>query len=204
MPSQLSFLIAEDDVLVGRVLCRTLKRHGHVELVTTIDDARKVLAKESFVAIIADVGLPDGSGLDLIAEARLQHPALTALIVSGAVDERRLAQAHRLDASYLLKPIDTRELVLFAVRMGARRDERHEKIARVVARWTVEYGLTPAEASALQLAAHGVRRAQIAEQRGTLPVTLKKQIQHLIDKTGDRSLESGVSRLLRSVIDDGA
>ena len=74
--------------------------------------------------MVVDVGLPDGSGLDHISDARQKDPAVSALVVSGRVDARRLAAAHRLDASYLLKPVDTRQIDLFAVRMRSKTRER--------------------------------------------------------------------------------
>ncbi len=102
-----SFLICEDDELVGKVFLRALAKHGHTELVTTIESARNALEAHPFTAVVVDVNLPDGSGLDLITVARERDPDIAALIVSGRVDEHKLAEAHHLGASYLLKPIDT-------------------------------------------------------------------------------------------------
>jgi DNA-binding NarL/FixJ family response regulator len=198
-----SFLIAEDDEAVGRILVRALSEHGRTELVTTVDAARTALKTSSFTAVVVDVGLPDGSGLDLINDAREHDPAMSALIVSGGVDERRLAEAHHLGASYLLKPVDTRQLGLFAVRMRSKLRAREEKITALVQRWTVEYDLTPSEAAVLELAAQGAPRARLAELRGVAASTVKKQVQVVLTKTGDTSLEGAVSRLLRAIVDEG-
>jgi DNA-binding NarL/FixJ family response regulator len=202
MEGTVSFLIAEDDELVGRVLVRALAEHGRTELVTTIEDARTALKAQQFTAVVVDVGLPDGSGLDLITDARSQDPGMSALVVSGRVDERRLAEAHHLGVSFLLKPVDTRQLGLFAVRTRSKMRARHEKIAALVERWSVEYDLTPAEAAVLELAAHGAQRSRLAELRGVAPSTVKKQVQVILTKTGDSSLEGGVSRLLRAIVDE--
>jgi DNA-binding NarL/FixJ family response regulator len=198
--SEVSFLVAEDDVLLGRVLVRVLSEHGKTELVTTAKEARSKLATRSFTAVVVDIGLPDGSGLDLINDARELDPSVSALVVSGRVDERRLAAAHHLGASYLLKPVDMRELALFAVRMRARKRKRHEKIAEVVKRWANEYELTGAEAAMLELSALGSPRARLSEQRGVSAGTVKKQVHILLTKTGDTSLEGAVSRLLRAIV----
>jgi DNA-binding NarL/FixJ family response regulator len=202
MESAVSFLIAEDDELVGRVLVRTLSEHGRTELVTTIEEARSLLKRQSFSAVVVDVGLPDGSGLDLITDARSRDPAMSALVVSGRVDERRLAEAHHLGVSFLLKPVDPRELGIFAVRTRSKMRARHEKIAGLVERWTAEYDLTPAEAAVLELAAHGAQRSRLAELRGVAPSTVKKQVRIILTKTGDTSLDGGVSRLLRAIVDE--
>lgn len=198
-----SFLIAEDDELVGRILVRALEEHGRTQLVTTAAQARHALAANSYTAVVVDVGLPDGSGLDLISDARSHDPAVSALVVSGGVDERRLAEAHHLGASYLLKPIDTQQLGLFAIRMRSKARRRQEKIAALVERWAVEYDLTPAEGAILDLAAHGTARSRLAELRNVAPSTVKKQVQVILTKTGDPSLEAAVSRLLRAIVDEG-
>jgi DNA-binding NarL/FixJ family response regulator len=199
----LCFLIAEDDELVGRILVRTLSEHGQTELVTSVKDAKAALLTKSYTAVVVDVGLPDGSGLDLINDARELDPEVSALIVSGGVDERRLAEAHDLGASYLLKPVDTRQLGLFAARMRSKTQRRTAKILAVVERWTVQYELTPAEAAILELAAHGAARGRLAELRGVASSTVKKQVQVVLTKTGDASLDAAVSRLLRAIVDEG-
>ncbi|MBS2016194.1 MAG: response regulator transcription factor [Deltaproteobacteria bacterium] len=202
MSAAVSFLIAEDDDLVGRSLQRALGQHGRTSLVTTIDDARTALAAETFSAVVVDVGLPDGSGLDLIPHARCQDPTLPALVLSGQVDASRLAEAHLLGAHYLLKPVDTTQLGLFALRTRARVRERQTRIENVVQRWSYEYQLTAAEAAVLSLAAHGAPRGMLAALRDVAPSTVKKQVHIILDKTGDASLDAAVSRLLRGVLDD--
>lgn len=201
MENGVSFLIAEDDELVGRILVRALAEHGRTELVTTVGEARTALDTSSYTAVVVDVGLPDGSGLELISTARGHDPGVSALIVSGGVDERRLAEAHHLNASYLLKPVDTRQLELFGVRMRVKHRHRREKIAMVIERWAIEFELTEAEAAVLELAAHGAPRARLAELRGVAASTVKKQVQVVLTKTGDSSLEGAVNRLLRMIVD---
>ncbi len=203
MDTGASFLIAEDDRLVGNVLVRTLSGHGRTELVTTVEDATNALRARSYSAVVVDVGLPDGCGLDLIALARSHDPSVYALIVSGCVDERRLAEAHHLGASYLLKPVDTKQLDVFATRMRSRQRQRHAKISALLERWTLEYAFTAAERAIVELAAHGAPRSSLPELRGVASSTVKKQVQIVLTKTGDISLDAAVARLLRLVVDEG-
>ena len=95
----LKFLVAEDEPGVARTIRRALMPHGFVEVVETAADARERLAERSYDALVADVGLPDGSGLDLVAEATAEDDGLLALIVSGRVDPDRLAEAYQLGVS---------------------------------------------------------------------------------------------------------
>jgi two-component system response regulator QseB len=197
-----SFLIAEDDALVGRTLRRELGEHGRAVVVGSLEAARDAMASQSFSAVVVDVGLPDGCGLDIIVEARERDPDVAALVVSGGVDERRLATAHRLGAPYLLKPIDAEELRLFAVRARSRMHARTGRVDAVVDRWALRYDLTDAEEVVLRFAAHGAPRSSLAALRGVAPSTVKKQVQVILHKSGDTSIESAVSRLLRDALDD--
>lgn len=200
----MKFLVAEDEPHVARTLRKALTPHGFVEVVETAQEARDRLVSQSFDALVADVGLPDGSGLDLVAEAMAmkETEGLQALVVSGAVDADRLAEAHALGVYYLLKPIDTNQLTLFAarVRQARRPDSRRGRIDRVVDEWTARYTLSDAQETVLRLAAHGAAREEIASERDVLPGTIKKQVHELLKHTGDTSLDGAVSRLLREAL----
>lgn len=195
-----TFLILEDDIHVGKVLTRTLSRFGVAELVPSCRAGRAALAKKPFHAIVADVGLPDGSGLELIAAARALDPSLPALVVSGRVDAVLLREAHTLSAHYLLKPVEDGQLELFAARVRARVETFNARTKATLATWTGEYALTPTEGRVLELAVAGVSRAQLAQSRDVAPSTIKKQVQTILDKTGDPTLEAAVSRLLRAAL----
>ncbi len=202
MSAAVSFLIVEDDDLVGRVLQRALHHHGRTSLVATLEEARYALATDTFSAVVVDVGLPDGSGLDLVQFARHVDPTIPALVLSGSVDASRLAEAHLLGAHYLLKPVNGMQLDLFAERTRARLREREARISTVVSRWSFEYALTSAEAAILILAVHGAPRGQLADLRDVARSTVKKQVQAILEKTGDTSLEAAVSRVLRCALDE--
>ena len=45
--------------------------------------ARELLAAETFDVLISDIGLQDGSGLDLMAEAKRQNPNMRGIALSG-------------------------------------------------------------------------------------------------------------------------
>ena len=202
MKPGVSFLVAEDDGGVGRALVRALAPHGPTVLVSSNTDARRALAAHSFGAIVADIGLPDGSGFHLIAEARERHPTIAALVVSGHVDERRLAEAHRLGAHYLLKPTDVEQLGLFALRARAKSARLAAKSKVALERWAKQYHLTLAESGVLGLAVDGVPRHELANERRVKANTIKQQVQMVLEKTGDASLDEAVKRLLREVINE--
>ncbi len=202
---ELSFLVAEDDVRIGRVLARALSPFGRSQVVTTVRAAETALAAGGIAALVVDVGLPDGSGLDLAMTARSTDPAVDVLFVSGEVDNDRLATAHAMGAHYLLKPVDLRQLTVFAERVTERRArrvaERRERIERGIEVWSKLYELTPAEEALLRLGANGATRARLSALRGVARSTVKKQVHFLLAKTHDASFDDAVARLLREVLE---
>lgn len=195
------FLVAEDEPLVARSVARALNRHGKATVVDTYRAARQALAAESPNALVVDVGLPDGSGFDLVAAARALDPFLPILVMSGEVDASRLAETHALRVHYLLKPLDAAQLDLFATRVQRRSTLTRSTVDVLVDRWAREFELTFAERDVLRLAAMGTKRRDLAAARDVKPSTVKKQVQLLLAKTGDPSIEAAVNRLLREALE---
>jgi two-component system OmpR family response regulator len=115
-------LIVEDNVRVGDVIARALRSDGHqVSLAATRASGAGELARSSFELAIIDVGLPDGSGLDLCREARKGGIDLPILVLTArtGVDDRVAG----LDAGaddYLGKPFATAELTARVRALGRR------------------------------------------------------------------------------------
>ena len=82
-------LIVDDEASLRDSLKRSLERDGH-ETVTAADlrSGRRELAEGGFDLLISDIRLGDGSGLDLIADARQASAALriVALTAYGSVE----------------------------------------------------------------------------------------------------------------------
>lgn len=196
----LAFLVVEDHPLIGSTIQRALARHGRTELVETRADALARIADGGIDGVVADVGLPDGTGFDVVREMRRVNPRVPVLILSGEVDGGRLREAHVHDATYLLKPPAISDLDRFAVRVREAAALVSERVDILVDRWADRHALSRAEKEILRIAAHGTRRSDLAEARGVEPSTVKKQVQFLLAKTGDESLQACVSRLLREAL----
>jgi len=198
--SELSFLIVEDEDLLRFALSRHFDRYGHVEVAATVEQARQLLNRDRFDALVVDVKLRDGSGFEVLAHARDHAPDILALVLSGAVDATRLAQAFSLGVAYLVKPASPTQLHRFAVEARARHLKNTSWLRALISEWVARYRLTPAEEQVLALALDGYSRTEIAERRDVTLATLKKQVQSLLGKTGDTSLESAANRALRSAL----
>jgi DNA-binding response OmpR family regulator len=101
------FLVVEDDDAVARALTRIVRFYGEVALATTAGDARRLLEQAGpWKAFVLDVGLPDGSGLDLLADVREAFPSTPALVLTGRTEASAINAAFDLDAHYAVKPIE--------------------------------------------------------------------------------------------------
>jgi two-component system, OmpR family, catabolic regulation response regulator CreB len=105
-------LLLEDDPAIASTVVFALQREGYaVEHCTLLRDARRQMQAQSFDALILDVGLPDGNGLDLCREVRLAgHTPVLMLSARGEELDRVLGLELGAD-DYMAKPFSPRELV---------------------------------------------------------------------------------------------
>lgn len=117
-------LVVDDDAQVRDVLARILGREGYrCTLAQDLADARAWLARGPFDLIVCDVGLADGSGLDLVEEVVPRYESMAALMVSGLDDVALADRALQLGAyGYIVKPFSAND-VLIGV-LGALRQHR--------------------------------------------------------------------------------
>ena len=106
-------LIVEDDAKVGQFIGRGLDKLAYsTKLARTCEAASDALAEDAYDAIILDLGLPDGDGLDLLKEWRkcgFNEPVLI-LSARDAVQDRIKGLNIGAD-DYLAKPFSFEELV---------------------------------------------------------------------------------------------
>ncbi|MFL6590726.1 MAG: ATP-binding protein [Chthoniobacterales bacterium] len=104
-------LFVEDHEDTARVLGRILRNAGFdVSHAGTIAEARTLAAGRHFDLLISDLGLPDGSGLDLMKQLR-ETQAMKGIALSGfGTDEDVAASAAAGFAAHLTKPVDWERL----------------------------------------------------------------------------------------------
>lgn len=107
----LRLLLVEDHEPTLQVMSALLESAGHdVKAAPNLASARKLAAEGDFDLLVSDLGLPDGSGLDLMRELRESH-GLRGIAVSGygmEEDLRRSREAGFLE--HLIKPVDPAKL----------------------------------------------------------------------------------------------
>ncbi len=105
-------LLIDDDQELCELLTSWLSQEGfQVRACHDGLSARKALAASSPDAVVLDVMLPDGSGLELLKQLRNDHPDLPVLMLSARGEPLDRILGLELGADdYLAKPCDPREL----------------------------------------------------------------------------------------------
>jgi CheY-like chemotaxis protein len=102
-------LIVDDHDTTRRGLQELLETAGYVALsASTFEEGKRLLTKQAPDLLIADVRLGDFNGLQLVVDS---PRAIPSIIVTGFPDPVLEAEALRLGAHYLTKPIDPHKLL---------------------------------------------------------------------------------------------
>ena len=198
------FLVVEDEPEAAESLVRLLHRIRESEYALTVREAQKRLAGGSrWVGIIADIGLPDGSGLEVVRSARERFPLLPVLVLTGQSNRSSINRAHELRAEYVCKPWSMRDLFGFVRRAIAFERVPDQRLAQLVDELALQCGLTPREAEIVAAALGNTTRSQLLDQFDISDNTLKTQIRTLLRKTDQESLDSLSRLLLRQALEGG-
>ncbi len=98
-------LLVEDDRALGRGVCMALKR-GDLDVVhrESLASGRQALAGEGFDLLILDVNLPDGSGLELLEEARRESTVPILLLTANDLETDIVVGLESGADDYITKP----------------------------------------------------------------------------------------------------
>ncbi len=109
----LHILLVEDHVDTAKMLTRVLKSLGYgVQTAGTIAEALSAADTRPFDLLISDLGLPDGSGYDLVRQMRARRPT-KAIALSGFGMEEDVQQGREAGfAKHLTKPVNFEQLEL--------------------------------------------------------------------------------------------
>ena len=105
-------LIVDDDELVLRGLARALKAQFSVTTAPAVEDAIELLQSVTFSAVVSDMDLPDGTGIDVLRAARREQPhAIRVLHTGGELPKAAMGKRiGHLVQHIVKKPAETQQL----------------------------------------------------------------------------------------------
>lgn len=117
-------LVVDDEVELLELVARSLRADGHrVDTANTAKQATAALSDGSWDVVVLDLGLPDGSGLEVCRQARARGLTTPILVLTAqtAVEDR----VESLDTGaddFLAKPFAIAELKARLRALGRRRE----------------------------------------------------------------------------------
>jgi DNA-binding NarL/FixJ family response regulator len=211
-------MVVEDDPAFLARFCRIVAQSSELSLLAAVSDlasARRALEHQAPDVLLTDLGLPDGSGIELIRETSARHPATDIMVISVFGDEEHVLASIEAGATgYILKDSLPEEFVnliaelraggspispLIARRLLKRFQPRKEPVDP--APEASAPGLTPRESEVLALIAKGFSFGEIARLLEVSPHTVTAHVKKIYQKLavhsrGEAVYEAGKMGLL--------
>jgi DNA-binding response OmpR family regulator len=203
-------LLTEDDPRLSALLAQGLTRAGWaVDVVEGVEDALAALRAVQYQALVLDLGLPDGDGMEVLQQLRQTDPFLPVLILTARARLSDRVRGLNTGADdYLIKPFAMEELV---ARLGA----AHRR-AGAPALATLRFAGLALEPAARTFSLHGEvqtmprREMMVLEMllRGRHRFVAKEALEEALgsfdNEVGRNVVEVYVSRLRRRLVGSGA
>ena len=216
-------LIVEDDPQMQQRLRHVLATLGcddaHIAVTDSVAGAQQLLGAHRYSVALVDIGLPDGSGVELIGWLQAHHPGAPAVVISAWRTEAVIFAALRAGAiGYLLKERDDLELsiALRSIEQGGAPID--PTIARRILAWvaaapapaTAQAGarvnapgdallsaLTPREHKILELVSQGLSNREMAEMLSISKLTVECHTKNIYRKLAVNSRTEAVFQARR-------
>lgn len=190
-------MIVEDEPRTRERLASIIDDHPDLRLlgqVGSLAEARDALARQLPEVILLDLGLPDGSGLDLLDELGERRANIGVLVISVLGDESSVLRAiERGAGGYLLKDADDAAVVAAINQLLAGGAPLSPSIAvhlmrrlqappRASSAQLQEIGLTTRELELLKLIAKGLSYDEVGQLMGLKYNTITSYAKELYRK----------------------
>ena len=104
-------LLVEDHEDTNRSLTRMLRRRGYeVHPANDIRSALDIAARKQFDVLVSDIGLPDGSGIDLLKALRAKRDVFGIALSGYGMEEDIRRSGEAGFSHHLVKPVDLNKL----------------------------------------------------------------------------------------------
>lgn len=106
-----NLLIIEDDAITAKLLSLYARQHGFFPIVSPDFVSAKSLDWKRFAALLLDIRLPDGDGMELLCRAQREHPNLPCFILTSIDKAEPAVVALKAGAAdYFTKPFDQSQI----------------------------------------------------------------------------------------------
>ncbi len=105
-------LLVEDHADTARITSRALGLGGYtVRAASSVAAAIALAGQETFDVLVSDIGLPDGSGWELMAQLRRNRPGFKGIVISGYGMENDVRRSQEAGfTAHLTKPVNITDL----------------------------------------------------------------------------------------------
>ncbi len=190
-----TLILVEDDADVRERLAQLIVQHDSFELLAAAGDVAEglaALAKYRPDILLTDLGLPDGSGIEIIKAIDEQNLDCEAMVISGFQDEHRVFSALEAGAkAYILKHDKSQKITDAILNMMNGGAPISPVIARLMLRrfqaplqneHDLPEALTPRQIDILKLVSQGFSSREIAEKLGIRYYTVTTHIKNIYNK----------------------
>ncbi len=205
-------LIVDDHDMFAESLRLALSAEADIEVVgtaPTLAKARTLIVSETPDVVLLDHRLPDGLGVDSIAELKALRSSAKIVVLTAAAEDSMLVTATEVGcAGFILKTSPLDELVA-AVRTAAAGEimVSSDLLARLLNRLHHRYDepahdLTAREREILELIAEGLTNGAIAQRLFISVNTVRNHVQSILSKLDAHSKLEALSVAIRDGLID--
>jgi DNA-binding NarL/FixJ family response regulator len=197
-----NILLVEDDTATRNRLSKIIESHPELRLcgaAATLAEAHRLLLADPPRVLLTDIGLPDGSGIDLINTIKKQGFTTEAMVITVFADEQHVFSAIEAGATgYLLKDSDAEGIASAILDLVAGGSPISPTIARHVLKRLTPVSndnqqtanpsnLTKREREVLILLAKGLSYAEVATGLEVSVGTITTHVKNIYRKLAVRS-----------------
>jgi DNA-binding NarL/FixJ family response regulator len=206
--STYSVLLLEDEKATRQRLASLISTHPNLTLfgeADCCDSARNLLQENAPDILMADIGLPDGSGIDIIREAQQKYPRMEVMVLTVFEDEQSVVEALEAGATgYLLKEHAFEQLGESVMALMQGESTISPKVARfLLKRFTPaaaekprsesnNRALTERECQVLELIAKGYSYNEVGDSLKLSTNTIRAHIRNIYRKLAVKSRSEAV------------
>jgi DNA-binding NarL/FixJ family response regulator len=218
----ISIIIVEDEPEFRRRFVQIIENEPSMKLVgvgANKREAQAIIDRESFDVMLIDLGLPDGSGIDLIRQVSQKKPDVDIMVVTVFGDEQHVVSSIEAGATgYILKDSAPADVISCIRLLRAGGSPVSPVVARSVLRairnrmgtaaptrapGSEQNPLSARETEILQLLAKGMSFNEIGEILGISPHTVTAHIKKIyrmlaVHSRGEAVYEATQMGLLKS------